>query len=50
MKTIIEICQHNDIMTFMEKDRCWLTPAQLYENIRDKTQRYKPKSPVLNPK
>lgn len=49
-KTIIEISQHNDILNFMEKERVWLTPAQLYENIRDKNQRYKPKSPVLNPK
>jgi hypothetical protein len=37
-------------MNFMEKDRVWLTPAQLFENIKDKVQKYKPKSPVLNPK
>lgn len=49
-KTIMEVSQHNDIISFIEKDRVWLTPAQFYENIREMNQKYKPKTPTLNPK
>lgn len=46
---IAEIEKQHDLVRAIKKDKFWVTPAELFENIEQKTQKYRPYTPPVNP-